>query len=282
MASQDISNRRRLDKETVSGGDGASDSDDENMQVSLRSGNHPGPDSSSNLRRGSWLDRFLGPPSKCRYCDAAETTTMERRYSVHPQIAEFWCTVTSPLYALGLVVYSCPREMWASEWQVLNHLPAYVHTANALSIFLAISSTVYHALLWELLGSIDCSVAIIVWFAVTLSTFGLPLLYQALILVPQIVVFFLMWRRSTRMAVVAGAVVFPLSIWSCVLMRWQYGAITLSCLSLGIVCFILDRLKIAPLHPVWHVLSSVSLLTSLWETVEAGPVSRFFEGREYV
>jgi hypothetical protein len=44
----------------------------------------------------------------------------------------------------------------------------------------------------------------------------------------------------------------------------------------------LDRLKIAPLHPVWHVLSSVSLLTSLWETVEAGPVSRFFEGREYV
>jgi hypothetical protein len=160
--------------------------------------------------------------------------------------------------------------MWASEWQVLNHLPAYVHTANALSIFLAISSTIYHALLWELLGSIDCSVAIIVWFAVTLSTFGLPLLYQALILVPQIVVFFLMWRRSTRMAVVAGAVVFPLSIWSCVLMRWQYGAITLSCLSLGIVCFILDRLKIAPLHPVWHILSSVSLLTSLWETVEAG------------
>jgi hypothetical protein len=32
-----------------------------------------------------------------------------------------------------------------------------------------------------------------------------------------------LWRRSTRMAVMSGCVVFPLSIWSCFLMRWQYG-----------------------------------------------------------
>jgi hypothetical protein len=236
---------------------------------------------SASSQRRPWLDRLLGPPSQCRYCDAAEVTTMEKRYHVHPRIAEFWCAVTSPFYALGLLVYACPRERWAPEWQELSHLPTYVHTANVLSVLLAIASTVYHAVLWELLGSVDCSIAIIVWFAVTLSTFGVPLLQQALILVPQLVVFLFLWRRSTRMAVIAGGIVFPLSMWSCILMRWQYGTITLTCLSLGVVCFILDRHKIAPLHPLWHILSAVSLLTSVWETVEGGPVSKYFEGREF-
>ena len=236
---------------------------------------------SSVSKKLTWMDRLLGPPSKCRYCDAAEVTTMEQRYRVHPRIAEFWCTVTSPFYALGLLVYACPRERWAVEWHGLQHLPFYIHTANALSVLLAIASTLYHALLWELLGSIDCSIAIIVWFAVTLSTFGMPLAQQALILVPQLVVFVFLWRRSTRMAVIAGCVVFPLSIWSCVSMRWQYGAATLTCLSLGVGCFILDRLKIAPLHPLWHILSSLSLFISLWETVEVGPVSKHFQGREF-
>lgn len=236
---------------------------------------------SSSSQNRSWLDRVLGPPSKCRYCDAAEVTTMEKRYHVHPRIAEFWCTVTSPFYAIGLLVYLLPRENWAAQWQELRHLPAYIHTANFLSVLLAIASTVYHAMLWELLGSIDCSIAIIVWFAVTLCTFGVPLVQQALILIPQLVVFFFLWRRSTRMAVIAGAIVFPLSIWSCITMRWQFGAVTLTCLSLGIVCFILDRHNIAPLHPLWHILSAVSLLTSLWETAEGGPVSMYFEGREF-
>jgi hypothetical protein len=148
---------------------------------------------------------------------------MEKRYHVHPRIAEFWCTVTSPCYALVLLVYACPRERWAAEWQQLRHMPQYIHTASILSVLLAVASTVYHALLWELFGSIDCSIAIIVWFAVTLSTFGVPLLQQLLVLVPQAVVFFFLWRRSTRLALIAGAIVFPLSIWSCFLMRWMYG-----------------------------------------------------------
>ena len=174
-------------------------------------------------RKRSLLDRLLGPPSHCKYCDAAEVTTMEKRYHVHPRVAEFWCAVTSPFYALGLIVYACPRDRWAAEWQALGHVPTYIHIANALSVLLAITSTVYHALLWELFGSIDCSIAIVVWFAVTLSTFGVPLLHQALIIVPQAIVFFFLWRRSTRMAVMSGCVVFPLSIWSCFLMRRQYG-----------------------------------------------------------
>ena len=34
----------------------------------------------------------------------------------------------------------------------------------------------YHGTLWEGLGAIDCSMAIVLWFACTLSTMGLPLL----------------------------------------------------------------------------------------------------------
>jgi hypothetical protein len=236
---------------------------------------------SSTVNSLPWLDRLLGPASKCSYCDFAEVTTMEKRYVVHPRVAEFWCAVTSPFYALGVFIYACPRERWAAEWQMLDHLPSYIHTSIALSVLLAISSAVYHALLWELLGSIDCSIAIIVWFAITLSTFGTPLAQQALILLPQLVVFFFLWRRSTRMALLAGAVVFPLSICSCFAMRWQYGAATLTCLSLGVICFLCDRLKIAPLHPLWHILSSMSMFISLWETVESGPVTKYFQGREF-
>ena len=122
-----------------------------------------------------------------------------------------------------LLVYLCPRERWAAEWQQLRHIPLYIHAASALSVLLAIASTVYHALLWESCGSIDCSIAIVVWYAVTLSTFGVPLMQQLVVLVPQAVVFFFLWRRSTRLAVIAGTIVFPLSIWSCFRMRWLYG-----------------------------------------------------------
>jgi hypothetical protein len=40
------------------------------------------------------LDRILGPPSNCKFCDTAPVTAMEARYAVHPKIAEFSCCVT--------------------------------------------------------------------------------------------------------------------------------------------------------------------------------------------
>jgi hypothetical protein len=192
----------------------------------------------------SLLDRILGPASTCRFCDTAPVTTMEKRYAVHPKIAEFWCCVTSIFYASGLIVYAAPRSEWADEWLQLNHLPAYIHTCIIFGTITAAASTLYHGTLWEGLGAFDCSMAIVLWFASTLTSMGMPLLYQTLILFPLLCTFGLLWRRSTRLAIVAAVVIFPVSITSCVLKGWMWGASTIACLCIGVLCFIADRLKV--------------------------------------
>jgi hypothetical protein len=192
----------------------------------------------------SLLDRILGPPTTCKFCDTAPVTTMEKRYAMHPQIAEFWCCVSSIFYASGVIVYAAPQSQWADQWLQLNHLPAYVHTCILLGIITAAASTIYHATLWEGMGSFDCSMAIVLWFASTLTTLGLPLLYQFFIMFPLLGTFGLLWRRSTRLAIVAAIIIFPISIWACVLKGWIWGAATITLLCAGVLCFILDRLKV--------------------------------------
>jgi hypothetical protein len=169
---------------------------------------------------------------------------MEKRYAVHPKVAEFWCCVTSVFYASGVLVYAAPRSDWSDEWLRLNHLPAYVHTCVLFGTITASASALYHGTLWEGLGAFDCSMAIVLWFASTLTTMGLPLLYQTLILFPLLCTFGLLWRRSTRLAILAAVVIFPVSIWTCVLKGWIWGAATIVCLCIGVVCFIVDRLKV--------------------------------------
>jgi hypothetical protein len=197
----------------------------------------------------SLLDRILGLPSTCKFCDTAPVTTMEKRYAMHPRIAEFWCCVTSIFYASGVIVYAAPRSEWAEQWLQLNHLPAYVHTCILFGMVTATASTVYHATLWEGLGAFDCSMAIVLWFASTLTSLGLPLLYQFLVLLPLLITFGLLWRRSTRLAIVAAIIIFPISIWSCALKGWMWGATVVTLLCIGVMCFIVDRLKVQPAFP---------------------------------
>lgn len=199
---------------------------------------------SRNTAAVSLLDRILGPASACKFCDTALVTTMEKRYAVHPKIAEFWCCVTSVFYASGLIVYIAPKSEWANEWLQLNHLPAYVHVSVLLGTVTAAASTCYHGTLWEGLGAFDCSMAIVLWFASTLTSMGMPLLYQSLVLLPLICTFGLLWRRSTRLAIVAAVVIFPVSISTCILKGWMWGASTIVCLCIGVLCFIADRLKV--------------------------------------
>ena len=198
----------------------------------------------SNNATASLLDRILGPPSTCKFCDTAPVTTMEKRYAMHPKIAEFWCCVSSIFYASGVIVYAAPRSEWADEWLRLNHLPAYLHASVMFGTITAVASTLYHGTLWEGLGAFDCSMAIVLWFASTLTSMGMPLLYQSLILIPLLCTFGLLWRRSTRLAVVAAVVIFPISTCVCVLKGWMWGASTIVCLCIGVLCFLADRLKV--------------------------------------
>jgi hypothetical protein len=57
---------------------------------------------------------------------------------------------------------------------------------------------------------------------------------------------------------------------SCIKMKGYYGAVVFSFMSLGVVCFLLDRIGYAPLHSVWHILSGVVIALSLYYVIVNG------------
>jgi hypothetical protein len=55
-------------------------------------------------------------------------------------------------------------------------------------------------------------------------------------------------------------------------MKGYYGAVVFSLISLGVVCFLLDRMGYAPLHSVWHILGGVAITGSLYHVIVNGPL----------
>ncbi len=229
----------------------------------------------------SLCDRLCGVPSDRDFFDSASVTTTEAKYSVHPKIAEFWCCATSVFYASSLLAYLIPHSSWWLGWVQLGHLPAYVHLTIALGLLTAVSSTLYHAVLWEGLGSIDCSIAVVMATCSTLTNIGLPFVYQFCIFIGLMGVFAAMWRRATALAMLLAVFVYPLSVFSCILFGWRLGALSFGLLFCGNICFLLDRSGKYPLHSLWHILSGASILVSTAAVVMQGPGSSFFEGREW-
>ena len=57
---------------------------------------------------------------------------------------------------------------------------------------------------------------------------------------------------------------------SCIKMKGYYGAVVFSLISVGVLCFLMDRMGYAPLHSVWHILSSAAITLSLYYVVVNG------------
>jgi hypothetical protein len=229
----------------------------------------------------SLCDRLCGVASDRHFFEAASVSTTEQKYSVHPKVAEFWCCVTSIFYASSLFAYLIPHSSWWLGWIEMGHLPAYVHLTISLGILTAIASTLYHATLWEGLGSIDCSIAVVMATCSTLTSLGLPFVYQMCIFVGLMCVFGLMWRRATGLAMLLAVFVYPLSVYSCILFGWRLGALSFGLLFCGNICFLLDRSGKYPLHSIWHILSGASILVSTVALIEQGPGLSLFQGREW-
>jgi hypothetical protein len=242
-------------------------------------GNSPKADGKPKIL--SLCDRLCGLPSDRDFFDAASVTTTEEKYNIHPKIAEFWCCVTSVFYASIVLAYLIPYSSWWMGWIQLGHLPAYLHFTILLGLLTAITSTLYHALLFEGLGSIDCSIAVVTATCSTLTNLGLPFVYQLCIFIGTMCVFVAMWRRATGLAMLLAVFVYPLSVFSCVLFGWRLGALSFGLLFCGNICFLLDRSGKCPLHSLWHILSGTSILVSAIAVIEQGPASSYFEGREW-
>ena len=218
----------------------------------------------------SLFECIFGQPSKCGFLDKAEITTMEPKNCVHPNIAEFWCAITSFFYGSSLLLYYVKEEDWFEKWREDAALPGFIHLSIICSVIVMICSLIYHSTLFEITGCIDCFFASVVFASVTMSAFGVGMMVQVSLLALLSILYIVMWRYSTRIAVIVVGLVFPFSLLSCYRMKWNYGAVVGSLISSGVVCFILDRHGYAPLHSLWHILGGSAITLALYNVVVNG------------
>ena len=220
----------------------------------------------------SLIQCIFGNPSKCGVLDKAETTTMEPKYQVHASIAEFWCFITSFFYGSSLLLYLVKEEDWFEGWRAGAGWPSYIHFSIAISVIVMICSAVYHVSLIEVVGCVDCFFASFVIASVTMSVFGIDILTQVGVLLGIGVMNFNAWRYSTRLALIVVGLVYPFAMLSCMRMKKYYGAAVFLLVNIGVACFLMDRMGIAPLHSLWHIVGAGAITLALYHVVVNGTV----------
>ena len=157
----------------------------------------------------SLIQCIFGNPSKCGVLDNAETTTMEPKYQVHPNIAEFWCFITSFFYGSSLLLYLVKEEDWFEGWREAAGWPDFIHFSIAISVLVMLCSATYHCTLFEVSGCMDCFLASFIVASVTMSTFGIDMVTQVGVLLGLGTLNMFMWRYSTRLALIVVGFVYP-------------------------------------------------------------------------
>jgi hypothetical protein len=214
---------------------------------------------------------IFGYPCKCGVFDTAEITTMEPKYRVSANIAEFWCFITSVFYGSSLILYFIKEEDWYPEWR--TGWPAYIHFSVIMSVMVMLCSAIYHVCLLEVVGCVDCFFASFLYASATMTVFGVDVVTQIGALLFLGVIHLYAWRYITRFAMIIMGIVFPFALLSYTRMNSYYGGAILTLILTGATCFVLDRMGIAPLHSAWHVFSGLGIALTLYYVVVNGTVT---------
>jgi hypothetical protein len=217
----------------------------------------------------------FGYPCKCSPFDTAEITTMEAKYRWSANIAEFWCFLTSVFYGSSLLLYFVKEEEWYPEWRA--GWPANIHLSVIMSAIVMLCSAIYHACLIECIGCMDCFFASFLYLSVTMTVFGVDVVTQIGALLLLGVFQLNAWRYITRFAILIMGFALPFALLSYTRMKSYYGGAILILTITGATCFLLDRMGIAPLHSVWHILSGLGVALTLYYVVVNGTVSNVRE-----
>jgi hypothetical protein len=213
---------------------------------------------------------IFGCPSRCGLLETAEITTMEPKYRIHDNIAEFWCFITSIFYGSSLLLYLVKEEDWFEGWRASVGWPTYITFSIVISVIVMICSAVYHWSMIEVAGCIDCFFASFLYASVTMTVFGVDMTTQIGALLFLAVIHLNARRYITQLALIIMSVVFPFALLSYRRMKTYYGGIILTMMLLGVACFLMDRMGIAPLHSLWHILSGVAIAVTLYYVVVNG------------
>ena len=223
----------------------------------------------------SLIQCIFGHPCKCDPFDTTEIMTMEPKYRLSANIAEFGCFITSVFYGSSLLLYFVKEADWYPEWRA--GWPTYIHFSVAMSVIVMLCSAIYHMCLSECIGCVDCFFASFLYASVTMTVFGVDVVTQIGALLFLGVIHLNAWRYITRIAILIMGFVFPFALLSYTRMKSYYGGAILTLILTGATCFVLDRMGIAPLHSAWHVLSGLAVAVTLYYVVVNGTVTNVRE-----
>ncbi|KAL7750820.1 hypothetical protein RI367_003777 [Sorochytrium milnesiophthora] len=194
----------------------------------------------------------------------ATVVTLEKKYATHNKIAEFWCTVTSPFFALPTLLLC----LYPS-----SAIPPATRIAIVWSVLAAVCSTAYHASLYKIFSTMDACVAVAAFYANTIAVMAVVPGAHGLwghpytgtcVLAGIVLVFIWRWRSTAVLASALMAALLPVCTSGYVDVE-EYVALALG--FVGIACFLLDRRGICCAHPWWHIFGGLSLLFGLHETI---------------
>ncbi|KAF9111644.1 hypothetical protein BGX27_004624 [Mortierella sp. AM989] len=198
----------------------------------------------------------------------ATVVTLEKKYATVNWAAEFYCTISSPCFALPLLLYLDPSFRWSAPDIHATHFTIF------LSVMTAAASTLYHATLYKIFSSIDACLATIMFYLNTIQLLrSLPDPYA--MMVPDVIssiihshwtpylltsgmitVFIMSWKKTAMLSLLLMVLMIPGAIWGFVAHEsWAGLAFGL----IGLSMFAADRFKLFCGHSYWHLAGGLSL-----------------------
>jgi hypothetical protein len=207
---------------------------------------------------------------------AAPITTSEHKFSVSRHVAEWWCTLSSPLFALSLLLY---REHGLSDLRLEHHALIWG------GVMQGAISAVYHCTTLEIFSLLDVSWALLMFHLTTAVSFGAPPWWCALHASVLLGICFRYRARIASVSIWLVAMLWPFLLYTTAervrLAEAFYAGrpaaaeaamhrrcVILASFALGGLSFLADRTGLAASHPMWHVLIGVMLWQSLSELIE--------------
>ncbi|KAG0203991.1 hypothetical protein BGX28_003919 [Mortierella sp. GBA30] len=193
--------------------------------------------------------------------------------------AEFYCTVSSPCFALPILLYADPSFRWSAPEIHTTHFAIF------LSVLTALTSTLYHATLYKVFSSLDACFATIMFYINTIHLLrSLPDPYAMLIpdLISTVVhsnwtpyllttgmmtLFIFSWKKTAMLSLLLMVVMIPASIWGFVAHESWMG---LGFGLVGLAMFAADRFKFFCGHSYWHLAGGLSL----WYGIASGALAK--------
>ncbi|KAF9978584.1 hypothetical protein BGZ73_001757 [Actinomortierella ambigua] len=204
----------------------------------------------------------------------ATVVTLEPKYSTVNWAAEFYCTITSPFFALPLSLYFDAGFRWSAPDAHLIHFTIW------LSVLTAITSSTYHATLYKLFSSLDACLATIMFYLNTIHLMrSMPAPYlkmtkEAMVLpepladwlgwewMPYLLsgvlasLFILSWQKTAKLSMLLMIPMIPATIWGFVAHESWIGLV---CGITGLAMFAADRFHYFCGHSWWHLAGGISL-----------------------